>query len=266
MKRVEVFEFEDFYWFPSSIRTCMTNLIVVFLKLMGTPKVIGNIIHQAKEKIGFKNIVDMGSGSGSGMMLAVQEYNRTTEDKISLLLTDLHPNKKLVEKINNDKYINITYRKEPLNATNLSEAPEGIKTMVNSFHHMSPDMAIKILKSAHDNKEPIMIYELAENKIPLLAWALFLPISLPLLFVMTLFMTPFVKPMTWQQIVFTYIIPIIPICYAWDGQASLPRTYSFKDLELLTHDLQDGYTWEIEVAKKVNGKKAGYYVLGYPLI
>ncbi len=46
-------------------------------------------------------------------------------------------------------------------------------------------------------------------------------------------MTPFVKPLTWRQIIFTYLIPIIPICYAWDGQASLPRIYTLKDLDHL---------------------------------
>ena len=80
---------------------------------------------------------------------------------------------------------------------------------------------------------------------------------------MTLLMTPFVRPLTWKQIVFTYIIPIIPICYAWDGQASLPRTYSFEDLKEFTKDLNNQYTWEIEVATKANGKKSGYFVLGY---
>lgn len=265
MKRIQIFEFEDFDWFPSSIRSCMTNLIVVFLKLMGTPKVIATLIHKARTKLGFKRIVDMGSGSGSGMMLAVKELNRNTEDKIDLLMTDLHPNQKLVEKINSYRDINIKYQKEPLNATELGQAPEGIKTMINSFHHMTPEMAKQILKSAHDNKEPILIYELAENKIPFLLWVMLLPISLPLLMVMTLFLTPFVRPMTWQQLVFTYILPIIPICYAWDGQASLPRTYAFKDLEYLTSDLNEGYTWEIEVARKASGQKAGYYVLGIPL-
>jgi hypothetical protein len=30
-------------------------------------------------------------------------------------------------------------------------------------------------------------------------------------------------------------------------------------------DLKDGgYTWQMESAKKGNGKSAGYYILGYP--
>ena len=79
-------------------------------------------------------------------------------------------------------------------------------------------------------------------------------------------MTPFVRPLTFSQLFFTYIIPIIPIIYAWDGQASLMRTYSFKDLESIIEELDNNkYSWEIDDALKKSGKKAGYYVFGYPL-
>ena len=79
-------------------------------------------------------------------------------------------------------------------------------------------------------------------------------------------MTLFVRPLTFTQLLFTYFIPIIPIIYAWDGQASLMRTYSFKDLEGIIEELDNNnYSWEISDALKNNGKKAGYYVFGYPL-
>ena len=72
---------------------------------------------------------------------------------------------------------------------------------------------------------------------------------------MVLFMTPFVKPLTWRQIVFTYLIPIIPICYAWDGQASMPRMYALKDLDHMLEGLGSGnYTWQKGHAIKKNGK------------
>ena len=78
-------------------------------------------------------------------------------------------------------------------------------------------------------------------------------------------MTPFVKPLTCRQIVFTYLIPIIPICYAWDGQASLPRMYSLKDLDHLLEGLgSENYIWHKDQLKKRNGKKQGTYLVGLP--
>lgn len=265
MKRIQLFEFEDFNWFPKPIRTGMTNLLVVLHNMMGTHEVLTNLITTVKKKHAFSQIIDLGSGSGGIMPEVIKSLNKEqTDNKIKLILTDLHPNHKLVKHVNNE-HENISYLASSVNATNLSDLPEGLKTMVASFHHMPPNVAKNILKSAQDNKQPLLIYEIAENKIPILLWWILLPLSLAILFAMSLCMTPFVKSLTWKQLLFTYLIPIIPICYAWDGQATLLRTYTFKDIEYLMKDFKDdSYTWEISQAKKDNGKTLGYYVLGLP--
>ncbi|WP_282085871.1 hypothetical protein [Aquimarina algiphila] len=266
MKRIQLFEFEDFDWFPNTIRTSMTNLIVVLHKILGTSEVITNLIINIKNRHDFSQIVDLGSGSGGAMLEVIKKINDTnTSELVQLILTDLHPNPDFVNRINNSQLANIIYEQTSIDATNLTETPPGLKTMMNSFHHMPPNQAKSILKSAQDNNEPILIYEMGENFVPTLLWWLFLPLSLAILFIMSLFMTPFVKPLTWQQIVFTYIIPIIPLFYAWDGQASTMRTYTFSDVEHLLKDIKnDTYLWEIKKAKKDNGKKLGYYILGLP--
>ena len=177
----------------------------------------------------------------------------------------MYPSPEMLKKFNSKTSDNISYLETSVDATNISSAPKGLKTMMNSFHHMRPAKARAILESAQRTHQPLLIYEMGDNNIPLLIWWLLLPISLVLLIIMVLFMTPFVKPLTWRQIVFTYLIPIIPICYAWDGQASLPRIYTLKDLELLLDGLgSENYRWEKGHAKKQNGKKQGTYLLGLP--
>ena len=266
MKRIQLFEFEDFTWFPSWIRTSMTNLIIVLHKMVGTKEVLISLLNDIKKRHNFNQIVDLGSGSGGPMIPTIQAMNEKKEGQpVQLLLTDLHPNATLVQQINDSQLKNINYHSTPVDATDLTNAPKGLKTMVNSFHHIPPKAAKSILKSAQDSREPFFIYEMAENKIPLLAWWLFLPLSLVILILMTLFMTPAVRPLTWKQVVFTYLIPIIPIFYAWDGQASLVRMYTFDDIKMLLSDIEtDDYTWEMAPAKKENGKTSGYYVLGLP--
>lgn len=114
-------------------------------------------------------------------------------------------------------------------------------------------------------KQPILIYEIGENNIPLLLWWLLLPLSLSILVIMSLFMTFWVRPISWQQILFTYFIPVIPFYYAWDGQASLPRMYTMKDLDMLIGELPEtGYKWSKGRALKKNGKKLGTYLMGLP--
>jgi len=192
-------------------------------------------------------------------------YEQSPNDSIKLLLTDLHPNQQFVQAFNKHQDSHISYQSTPLDASNLSKAPKGLKTMISSFHHMPPEIARKILKSAQDNKQPLLIYEMAENNIPTILWALMLPISLPILMVMALVFLPFAKPLTSTDIAFTYLIPIVPVLYAWDGQASIPRIYTFDDIKSsLLPEEDENYTWEIRPAQKKDGKSLGYYILGLP--
>lgn len=266
MKRIQLFEFEDFNWFPSWLRVCMTNLIVILQRMIGVPEVLAALIGNVLKRKNISQIVDLGSGSGGAMPDVMASLHKIEElKKVSLIMTDLYPSQEMLKKFNSNEPVDLKYHETSVDATNIATAPEGLKTMVNCFHHMPPKKAKEILASAQRANQPLLIYEMGENNIPLLIWWLLLPISLVILIIMVLFMTPFVKPLTWRQIVFTYLIPIIPICYAWDGQASLPRMYTLNDLDVLLEGLgSENYTWEKGQAKKKNGKKVGTYLLGLP--
>lgn len=132
-----------------------------------------------------KQIVDLGSGSGGCMPDVLEQLHQTDGlQHVQLLMTDLYPNKKIIEKFAADGKPKISYHHSSVNATDLSQVPAGLKTMVNSFHHMPPKEARKILATAKENNEPILIYEMAENKMPLWLWWLLLPISLAILVIM----------------------------------------------------------------------------------
>lgn len=64
---------------------------------------------------------------------------------------------------------------------------------------------------------------------------------------------------------FTFVIPLVPLFYAWDGQMSLPRIYTLEDMDELLAGLQTAdYTWEKGYAKTAEGKNKGIYLLGLP--
>lgn len=163
----------------------MTNLILLFHKMMGTTQAISNLIIDLLQKVHFDTIIDLGSGSGGPMIEVINYINKKEkETKLNLLLTDLHPNPKLVKKINTDDNEYINYHSESINATNLLEAPKALKTIIASFHHMSPEIAKNILQSTSKHNQSILIYELAKNNVPFIAWILLLPISLSILIIM----------------------------------------------------------------------------------
>ena len=266
MKRIQLFEFEDFGWLPPVIRRGITNLLQVLHKMMGTPEVIADLILQAESHVPFSQITDLGSGSGGPMLMVIDRLNEKSPDNPkTLVLTDRYPNPKITGGINQLNLEHVRYLEVPVDATRQENAPEGLRTMIASFHHMPSDAAQAILQSAARSGQPILIYEIAKNTIPFIVWLLFLPISLLILVLMTWFMTPFVRPLKFSQLLLTYLIPLIPIVYAWDGQASLMRTYAFRDIEsMLDKANSPDYQWTVEEAKKPNGKRLGYYVMGYP--
>ena len=266
MQRIHLPEFIDFDWFPSWLRTSMTHLIVVVAKLLGASQVLATLTSRTLQAGKIHQIIDLGSGAGGPMpdVLRILRSEPATAD-VRLILTDLYPNLEALEALNVEGQEHICYLPEPVDAMDLASAPPGLKTMVNSFHHLRPDDARSFLASAQATRQPLLIYDMAQPILPLWLWWLTLPVALVLTGVTVYFMTPFVRPLTLRQLFFTYVIPIIPIFYAWDGQASMPRLYSLSDMDELLDGLPpDGYRWEKGQATTAGGRKIGLYLIGLP--
>jgi len=260
LKRIHLFEIEDQSWFPDWIRDCMTKLIVVMHGFFGTKDDLANLVAKVLKQNNSKKIIDLCSGGGGPMI----DVMKVLEEKhglknIPLTLTDLYPNKEFANHINQQKNPNFTYQLDSVDATKISAKEKGLRTMICSFHHMRPKAARQILENAQNAQEPICIFEISDNSAPIFAWIIAFPIN----FIMCLFVTLKVRPMTWQQIIFTYPIPIIPLCFAWDGAISNSRTYTIKDMETLIQSLPpSNYKWETGA---IPGKpSAKLYLIGNP--
>ena len=272
MKRKHLFELEDQDWFPANLRGYMTDVLMVLCQKMGVHQVLEHEIQRLIEQYHVSKIIDLGSGSGGPMPELLQKLrSKQNTANLELLLTDLYPNAKAIETC--FQIEGISYSQTPVDATNLNivETLHGMKhsdcllTMINSFHHMPPDVAQNILQSAVQNQKLLFIYELADNKIPFPVWLLMLPLGLLMNVISCLVLTLFVRPIDPKQILFTYLIPIIPICFAWDGQVSYTRIYTFDDIDLLCSGLKtEQYTWIKDDAQNADGKKFGTYILGIP--
>ncbi|GAB3229320.1 hypothetical protein GCM10027346_14680 [Hymenobacter seoulensis] len=179
---------------------------------------------------------------------------------LTLLLTDLYPNVEVATQLTNSHTPGLSYSLAPIDAADVTTELQGVRTMVGSFHHMEPYTARRILANAQASRQPICIYEISDNSFPTPLWW----VSLPMIFLMCLCITPFVRPLTWKQLLFTYGLPIIPFSFAWDGAVSNARTYTLEDLDILISGLEaENYTWEKGL---LTGRAKKLYLLGLPRI
>ena len=88
---------------------------------------------------------------------------------------------------------------------------------------------------------------------------LFSPISV-------LLTTPFIRPFRIGRIVFTYLIPIVPVCVLWDGIVSALRTYSVKEMQELVSRVKGHENYDWQIGKKKSGPASVPYLIGMPKI
>ena len=128
--------------------------------------------------------------------------------------------------------------------------------MFTSFHHFSPEEAHAILQNAVDAGEGIGIFEVT-RRAPLavglmFAWAL-----------MPFVCTPWIRPFRWSRLLWTYLIPIIPLVFLFDGVVSCLRTYRPPELREMVEQLRASeYQWEI--GEHATGAVPITYLIGYP--
>lgn len=255
MGRIHLFEFEDQNWFPKFLRNYGTDFLQFLSNKTKMYKPIISIIEKGIKASSNNQIIDLGSGGGGGLIW-LNEQLRTTNPNLKILLTDYFPNIAAFEHTKKQA-ANFDFIKTPVDARNVPKDLIGLRTQFLSLHHFKPNDAKKILQNAVDSKNPVAIFEAQERSFLSLFAMFFSPISL-------FFTTPFIRPFKLGRIIFTYLIPIVPLFVWWDGMVSSLRTYSVKEMNSLVNGLDnsDSFTWEIDKVK--SGPGVVLYLLGTP--
>ncbi len=253
MGRIHLFEFEDQKWFPTFLRNYGTDFLQFLSNITKLYKPIIPIIEKGLEKSKTNQIVDLGSGGGGGLIWLNSELKKNIPD-LKIILTDFYPNIPAF-KYTKKKADNFEYVEKPVDARNVPTDLKGLKTQFLLLHHFRPKDAKLILQNAIDTNSSIAVFEAQERSIPSILAMLFSPISV-------LLTTPFIRPFKPGRIIFTYLIPIVPLFVLWDGVVSSLRTYSIKEMNALIENLNgtENYNWEINKVR--SGPGVVLYLLG----
>jgi hypothetical protein len=265
MRRVQFIELHEQSWFPSSLRDDVTDAMQFGFNLLRAYVPIAPLLQRVIDSAGNgmnarQSIVDMCSGGG-GPWLDLSRKLRCHEaggdcSGLQVWLTDKYPNLDAFQSVSASSDHHITFYPEPVDAKKVPGALKGLRTMFTSFHHFPPEDARAILQDAVDARESVGIFE-ATKRDPLTIGVIFAGILLLFLH------TPRIRPFRWSRLLWTYLIPIIPLVLLFDGVVSCLRTYRPQELREIVDKLTScEYKWEI--GELAGGKVPITYLIGYP--
>lgn len=202
MARIHLFEFEDFSWFPKGLRNYMTDFLQFVSNRFDVYKKVVPMIGEVMKESDTNQIIDLASGGGGGL-LTLSEHLRKNNPELKIILTDFYPNIDAFKTTAARSDV-FTYYEKSVDARNVPVELKGLRTQFLSLHHFRPEDAVRILQNALDSGNPIALFETQERNLPSILAMIFSPVSVILT-------TPFIRPFKIGRIVFTYLIPLVPL-------------------------------------------------------
>jgi len=232
LPRLQLVELMDLGWFPDWLRRYQTDLLVFAWRSFAPLDEIAGQLSSLAEGSSSRALVDLCSGSGGLATTIVGDVRERGSGDLSLVLTDLYPHLDL------PLGEGTSYWPVPVDARAIDPDLAGVRTLFSGFHHFPPTQAREILLDAQRSRQPIAVYELTSRTIRCLALVLLQALFGPLL------LTPFVRPFSWHRLLFTYLLPLVPLTLAVDGVVSVFRSYTPQELlDLAAAAPESSYEW-----------------------
>jgi hypothetical protein len=239
MARIHAFEFEDQSWFPGVIRQYMTDFLSHVGGWSKAPyQPFTERLAEAVRRTGDARLVDLCSGGGGPSLVIARELQELLERPLGLVLTDLYPSASRLEHARAVLPSWVELEARSVDAQHVPEDLTGFRLLCNGFHHLRPEQARACLLDAMQQRRGVALLELTQRStLGVLQVALGTTAQLVV--------TPFIRPFRWSRLLYTYLLPIVPLCTLWDGIVSCLRVYEPHELKSLISELPESdYRWE----------------------
>jgi len=265
MRRVQLFEWEDQPWLPRVFRDFMTDhLRYTHNEAMRRPVnvAIATRLAAILARTQTTQIVDLCAGGGG----PIAEIGRILVEEllvpVKILLTDRFPNVTAFKALTAQSGSRISARYESTNAMDIPIELEGLRTMFAALHHFGPSGVKLVLEDAVRKRAPIAAFEPLER-----TFRLVMLVGL-MSFVRGFTHTHRVGRLTIARFLLTYVLPLAPAMFAWDGAVSALRMYKAEELlELARGVAPTQYEWEagrFDISGPF-GTMPTTYLIGVPL-
>ncbi|KAI9876002.1 MAG: hypothetical protein M1830_007577 [Pleopsidium flavum] len=268
------FEINDQPWFPPFLRSCVQSCLTLawtfripYFQPSSPAALVASTLHRVlggPQNVTKYSYVDFCAGAGGPTPEVERIMNARLRaeghEPVMFALTDLHPHIEAwtAAAKKGDRLTFCTGSVDAANAPKglLGDEPDSkVFRLFNlAFHHFDDELAGRILRNSVDTAGGFGIFEL-QSRSP----ASLLTITLlgPLLFALT----PFYFSHSPLHLLFTYIIPIIPLVVVFDGYVSCMRTRTPDEvLSLLENNggLPEGEGWVIRSGSEMHTWPMGY--------
>ena len=264
MRRIHLFEWEDQPWLPTVFRDFITDhLRYTQNEAMRRPinLEIAERLKAVLQRVGTRRLVDLCAGAGGPLVNIRAILADELECPVEIVLTDLYPNVAAFRRLEAESEGAIQGRYESTSALDVPAELHGVRTLFTALHHFPPEQVRSILADAVRKREAVAVFEPLERTgrmVTLMAVATF---------VRGLTHTPIVGRLTLQRFLFTYVCPVAPAIFAWDGAVSALRSYTAEELLALARSATNaGYEWEAGTfdVRGPYGRMPTTYLIGSP--
>jgi hypothetical protein len=230
-------EFADQPWWPRWARDAMTGYLHAIIVRARPYDLVLPRLSALLRATGSRSLIDLCSGAG-GPWPELREKLAAAGAPVEVTCTDLEPNHAAAARLGGAP--GLQYRAAPVSALAVPADLRGARTMFSALHHFDPGEIRRILADAQAAGDPFAAFEATSRSARGVLATLVIPIAVLLLM-------PTVRPRDWRALLFTYLIPILPLAIWWDGLASTLRTCRVDELRAIVRTLLTAdYEWQVE--------------------
>jgi SAM-dependent methyltransferase len=259
MRRLQLVEIEDQPWCPAVWRDALTDYLGFVLQRFAPYTDATPLLVHALDRLGETRIVDLCSGGG-GPWLDLAPRLRAVRPAVRVMLTDYYPNMRAFARLRARSRGAIETCERPVDAAAVPPELEGVRTLFTAFHHFEPATARRILADAARSRRGIAIFEATSRSLVAIA-------GMPFFTLGALLFTPFIRPFRWSRLLWTYLVPVLPLLIWFDATVSCLRTYTRDELREMADAVgAHEYDWEVGTLRAWPLLTPLTYLIGSPRV
>lgn len=236
--RLQLVELHEQPWLPEVLRRALTEYLATAVDLMNPFEPLAQRVAALCELAETDHVVDLCAGAGGPWARLHPAVVEALGRPVRVTMTDLHPNVAAYTRLAEATGGAVIGHSQPVDARAVPDRLTGVRTLFDGFHHFRPNDARAMLADAHRRRTPMLVAEVTRRSLAGVLGMLPAPLAV-------LALTPRIRPRTVARLIFTYVVPIIPLLVLWDGIVSCLRTYRPGELRALA-PADDDYRWEVD--------------------